>query len=553
MVRIYQAMWGAVTFVLLIACANLANLLLARGVGRSREVSIRIALGAGRWRIIRQLLVESVVLSTVGGACGWWIARWSVRAYVQMAFGAYHSTASPDVYPWFDFSMDYRVLAYLMAISVATGLLFGVAPARRLARIDANGALKSAGRGAVDGRFEKRASAWLVTAEMALAIVLLAGAGVMIRSVLNIYTTDVGVDTANILTTRVELRCDVPFCAAPDDQYRSAGAKISFFERLTTQLEAIPGVASVALASRPPAGGSIRLPYERSGAPEVDERHQPTTSALIIGPAYFRTLGVTLLAGREFTNADGASGLPAIIVNQQFARSHWPSKRAIGERIRLFDGPTPQPWLTIVGIAPEIVQDPTRQLPEALLYVPYRQRPAGAMTVIASTRVPPESLAAPFRSVIQGLDHDLPVFDSQTLATRLAGDYRFNYAVLFSIFAAIALLLASVGLYGVIAHSVSQRTHEIGIRTALGATSGDIFGLVVGQGLIPVGIGLAIGLCASVGVNGILRSTLVNVSPSDPTTLGITCLVLIASAALGCAIPARRATRVDPVVALRQD
>jgi len=469
-----------------------------------------------------------------------------------MAFTAYHPTASPDVYPWFDFSMDYRALAYLLVISVATGLLFGLAPASRLSQIDVNSILKAAGRRAAGGR-GKHLSAWLVAAEMAMAIVLLAGAGVMIRSVLNIYNTDIGVRADVLLTTRVELRCDVPFCAAPDDQYRTADAKISFFERLIAQLAAIPGVDSVALASRPPAGGSTKLSFERGRGPFVDEQHRPTISTLIVGPAYFRTLDVTLLAGREFTDTDGAPGSPAVIVNQQFANEHWLSKSAIGERIRLFEGAAPQRWLTVVGVAPNIVQDPIQRLPEPLLYLPYRQQPAGAMTVIARTHVPPENLAAPFRRAIQALDRDLPVFDSQTLATRLAGDYRLNYAMLFSIFAGIALLLASIGLYGVIAHAVSQRTQEIGIRTALGATRRDILGLVVGQGLLPVGIGLAIGLCASVGVNGMLRSELVNVSPSDPMTLSIACLVLIASAALGCVIPACRATRVDPVVALRHD
>jgi putative ABC transport system permease protein len=457
------------------------------------------------------------------------------------------------VYAWFNFSMDYRVLAYLIAISVATGLLFGLAPASRLSHIDVNSALKSGGRGAVGGGRGRHLSALLVTAEMALAVVLLAGAGVMIRSMLNIYSSDVGVGTANILTTRVELRCDVPFCAAPDDPYRTAGARISFFEHLITRLAAIPGVASVALASRPPAGGSTNLPYELRAAPQVDERHRPTVSTLIVGPAYFRTIGATLLAGREFTDADEASGPPAVIVNQRFASEHWPLQSAIGERIRLFDGTTTQPWLTIVGVAPDIVQDSVRRLPESLVYLPYRQRPAAAMTVIASTRVPPETLAAPFRIAIQALDRNLPVFDSQTLATRLAEDYRFNYAVLFSIFAAIALLLASIGLYGVVAHSVSQRTQELGIRAALGATSGDILRLVIEQGMVPVGVGLTIGLGASVGVNGIVRSALVNVSPADPVALTVTCLVLIASATLGCVIPARRATRVDPVVALRQD
>jgi putative ABC transport system permease protein len=539
---IYGLMWGAVGFVLLIACANLANLLLARGIGRSREISLRMALGAGRWRIVRQLLIESVMLSAMGGVFAWWIAKWGVRTY--------ELTANPP--SWFDhvldYSMDYRVLGYFIATSIGTGLLFGLAPALRLSRLDFNSALKDGGRGATSGGRGKRLSAFLVAAEMALAVVLLAGAGVMIRSFLNIYTADPGVNAANILTM---------FLRLPDDKYPHPEARISFHERLKTRLEAIAGVESIAIANSLPAQGAGRLSYELAGAPPVDEQRRPTLSALVIGPAYFRTLEAPVLSGREFNDADGVSGVPVILVNQRFASQHWPGEDPIGKRLRLFDGNTPEDWLTVVGVTSNIVQnDRTRQEFDPLIYLPYRLQPERGMWVAARTGVHPASLGTAFRREIQAIDSELPIWLGPfTLAERLAGGYRNKgfFGALFLIFAAIALLLASIGLYAVIAHSVSQRTQEIGTRMAIGATPRDILRLVCRQGMLPLGIGLTIGLLASFGVNRVLKAELVQVSPSDPITLAVASAVLVLSGALGCLIPARRAMRVDPVVALRHE
>jgi predicted permease len=272
---IYGSLWGAVGFVLLIACANLANLLLARAIGRSREIAVRMALGAGRWRIIRQLLVESVMLAGLGGVCGWWIAKWSLRIY--------ELRAKAPGYSWIDhvldYSMDYRVLAYLIAISIGTGLLFGLAPALRLSRFDVNTAMKDGGRGSTSGR---RLSTLLVTGEMALAVVLLSAAGVMIRSFLNVYTADLGFRPANIGTMLLSL---------PDSRYPRADAQISFYDRLKKRLEAIPGVESVAIAGYAPAQGATRMQYELEGAEPIAEGSRPTLSAVTVSPDYFRTLG----------------------------------------------------------------------------------------------------------------------------------------------------------------------------------------------------------------------------------------------------------------------
>jgi putative ABC transport system permease protein len=540
---IYLSLWGAVGFVLLIACANLANLLLARALGRSREISVRMALGAGRWRVVRQLLVESLLLSGLGGVFGWWIAKWGVRTW-ELA------SRSPG-YSWFDhvldYTLDYRVLAYLIAISAGTGLLFGLAPALRLSKLDVNATLKDGGSGSTGGARGNRLSALLVVTEMALAVILLAGAGVMIRSWLNTYSADIGVQSEKILTGLPNLSAS---------RYPDATARVSFYDRLQSRLEAIPGVESVALANTIPMMGAARLSYELNGATPVNEQSRPTLSALTIGPGYFRTLGAVVLSGRDFNEADGFSAPRVAIVNQRFARRFWPGENPLGKRFRLFIGNTPEAWLTVVGVVSNILQsDIARPELNSLVYLSWRQMAAEDMNVLVRTSIPPGSLRTIFRNEVHTLDSDLPMFGPFTLIERLQDRYwdKARYAVLFLIFAAVALLLASVGLYAVIAHSVSRRTQEMGIRMALGAAAREMLSLVFREGMLPVGIGLAIGLAASLAVNRVLKAELVQVSPGDPLTLIATSAVLIFAAALGCLIPARCAMHVDPAVALRHD
>jgi putative ABC transport system permease protein len=536
---IYGSMWGAVGFVLLIACANLANLLLARAIDRSREISIRVALGAGRWRIIQQLLIESVTLSGVGGFLGWWIAKWGVRTY-KLAMAAKSS--------WLviDYTMDQRVLGYLIALSIGTGLLFGLAPALRLARLDVNVALKDGGRGATFGRHGRHLSALLVTVEMALAVVLLAGAGVMLRSYLNIHSANMGVDTTNILGGSVDL---------PPARYPHPEDRISFHQRLTARLQALPGVESVATADNLPSWGSPKFPYELAGASLPDDVGRPRLSTLKISPSYFRTLRASLLAGREFNDADVAARLPVAIVNQLFASRFWQGEDPVGKRLRFFEDNIPQPWVTIVGVASNIIQnDLNRQRFDPVVYLPYRQKPGGGAWILVRTRNSSGDLTNAVRREVQALDPDLPLYGPMPIADRMERfwDSRF-YGSLFLIFAAIALLLASIGLYTVVAHSVGERTQEIGVRMAVGAEARDILALVCRQGLLPLGLGLAIGLAASLAVNRVLASALVQVSPADPISLSVASAVLVVSAMLGCLIPARRAMRVDPIVALRHE
>lgn len=537
---LYGSMWAAVGFVLLIACANLANLLLARSMDRSREISLRIALGAGRWRIIRQLLIESVLLSGLGGFLGWWLARWGVRTY-QLAM------ASKESWLILDYAMDQRVVEYLIAVSIGTGILFGLAPALRLSKLDVNAGLKDSSRSSTMGAHGKHLSGLLVTGEMALAIVLLAGAGVMIRSFLKIHSADMGVRTANVAVVSLSL---------PAGRYATPQQRISFFDRLTARLAAVPGVESAAMAESLPSWNTRNLPYELADAPaSVQDSRRPKLPAMKISPGYFHTLGATVLAGRDFNDHDVATSVPVALVNHALASKFWPGQDPLGKRLRFFNGDAPKPWLTVVGVVSDIVQnDQTRQRFEPLVYLPYRQDPGAGTWVVMRTAIPPANLTNTVRRETRALDPDLPMYGPFAMTDRLERfwDNRF-YGTLFLLFAVIALLLASIGLYTVVAHAVSRRTQEIGIRMAVGATGRDILTLVFRQGMLPLGIGLAIGLAGSLAVNRIVKDALVQVSPDDPVTLAVASAVLIAAAALGCLIPARRALRVDPVVALRNE
>jgi putative ABC transport system permease protein len=545
---VFLAMLGAVGFVLLIACANVANLLLGRAVGRSREISIRSALGASRWRVIRQLLVESVILSIGGGTLGWLAAIWGIRTF--------DAAVIPNGKPAFiSFTVDYRVILYVAAVTLGTGILFGLAPALRLSRLDINAALKDGGHGSsiLRGKF---LSALLVVTEMALAVVLLAGAGLMIRSFLKMYNAPVGVQSDNVLSMRMLLR---------DTKYPTPSDQTTFHQRLQDRLASLPGVEVAAITSNMPAGGSIRWPYELEGKPPVDERKRPQTDALVISPGYFDVMRVRPLFGRTFTEADGVSGYPVVIVNKSFGDTFWPNQDVLGKRLRIVTqpvgakngtAPSPQAWLTVVGEIPDIIQnDLGKGQRDPVIYLPYRQQPMRGMTVVARTRVPPGTLGDAFRREVKFLDADLPVFNLRTLDDFLAQrnwPWRV-FGSMFAIFAAIALLLASVGLYAVIAHSVSQRTQEIGIRMALGATGARVLRLIFMQGMRQLIIGLVLGLLAAFGITRVLTTLLIGVSPTDPATFITVALVLCAAGVAGCMIPARRAIRVDPVIALRHE
>jgi putative ABC transport system permease protein len=542
------ALLGAVGFVLLIACANVVNLLLSRAVLRAREVSVRVALGAGRWRVVRQLLVESTLLCLAGGAPGALLGFWGVRLFQQ--------TILPDERAaYLTFPLDFHVLAYLAAITAGTGILAGLAPALRLSRIDLNECLKEGGRGSGMGREGRRLTTALITFEVALAFVLLVGAGLMIRSFLNMARTPVGAQTDHLMSMDILLR---------PTRYPAALSQVAFYDQLLERLQALPGVVRAGMASNLPGDGWTDFQYEREGAPLVDPRRRPETGGVIVSPGYFAMLGIRIVRGRSFTDRDGGNGPPVLVVNQSFAKAAWPGEDPIGKRLRLATrgsrdrsaSPADQPWLTVIGLIGDIVQNDEGQgLHDPLLYLPYRQMPQREMVLAARTVEPPGGLANEFRRAVQTLDPDLPVTDLRTLDQLLwQRTWKWRvYGAMFSLFAGMALLLASVGLYSVIAHSMNQRIQEIGVRMALGATRADILRMVLRSGLRQVLIGLAVGLAGSVALAQLLDSMLVGVSPADPSTLAAVALVLAMAGISGSTVPALRATRIDPATALRHE
>ena len=530
----------AVGFVLLIACADVANLLLARAASRAREISIRIAIGAGRGRILRLLLLESLLLSSVAGLLGWLVALAGLRWFDV-------ATANPTRPSWIDFSMNLHAFTYLAAVSIGAGILFGFAPAFRLAKVDVNSAIKGGGHGAAGSKRGQCLASTLVVFEMVLCIVLLSGAGLMMRSAVNTYTASTGVNASNVLTMLINL---------PEAKYPRNEDQVSFYRRLKMKLESLPGVEAVSLASSMPTGYVQYFPYQLENQAAADPDHRPVTAGLIVGADYFRVMQVRVRRGRVFNESDGISGTPHVIVNETFAAKAWPGEDPIGKRLRLIREQTPQNSLTVVGVVPDIQQNFQRPLDHApIIYLPYGADPPRGMFLTARTTVPPSTLGQAFRKEVQGLDENLPVVGVKTLEQLIANSRIDSavFAVLFSIFAGIALVLASVGLYAVVAHSVSQRTREIGVRMAVGGTARDIVRMVFWQGTRRIVIGLAIGLPLGATLTFALRFLLVGVAPGDPLSLAGAALVLILAGLLGCAIPARRAVRVNPLVALRCD
>jgi len=541
---IYGSLWVAAWFVLLIACANLANLTVARTVGRWRDFSIRIALGAGRGRMMRQVFVESLTLTSVAGVLGWWITKWGVRTWAV-------ETAS--IYQILDYRLDSGTLAYLVAISLASAILFSLPPMGRVLQIGVNSALKSDAPGVTPGLRGKHLAAVLVAGQMALAIVLLSGAGVLVRSLMNVVSAITGVrDPENVLVGVLRL---------PSEKYPSAATSLGYIDRFEAKVRAIPGIQGESVASRIPVYGVNRRTFEIEGRPNPPEGGE-AVQFLSVGSDYFRVVGATAISGRDFNNGDRTTSLPVAIVNQSFAARYSPREEILGRRLRSADPNKPSEWLTVVGVVPNIMQgDPTRRQFKPLVYLPFWQAPTPrAAYFLLRTGVPPERVAQDVRAEIQKLDPDVILKNFTTLKASFAFDpdqmdrahsEMGKYAAVAPIFAVMALLLAAVGLYAVIAHSVSQRTKEIGLRMAIGAAAGHVRKMVLREGMLPVAIGLVVGLASSFAVNRILQSQLVGVSPHDPVTMAGAPVVLILVALLACLIPAQRAMRVDPSAALR--
>ena len=568
--QVMLAMMGAVGFVLLIACANVANLQLSRSVHRSREVAVRIALGATRWRVVRQLLVESVLLGALGGVLGLGLAAVGVRLFDAAVAG------SGKPY-WVVFTFDYTVFGFLAAICIVTGILFGLAPALQVTKTNVNEVLKEGGRGNAGGRRARWLTGTMVVVELALTLVLLVGAGLMVRSFLKLYTIDIGIKTENLLSIRLQLpSTKYPAPAAPAAPAagsaeaaapapRPTDPRLAFYDRLLPRLEAIAGVEAVSLTTSVPPFGAGRRGVDIEGRPaRKPEERAPEVGTVTISPRFFDTAGVQIRRGRAFHDTDGSPGNETVIINEKLAASLFANEDPIGRRIRFAQGqagpgqpPPPVPvWRTIVGVSPTIRHsNPQDAEPPAVMYMPHRQSPPSGASLLVRSRLDAGAIMNAVRTELAAIDPDQPIFTAQTVEQMLAQQtwpYRV-FGSLFAIFAVIALVMSAVGLYAVMAYSVTQRTTEIGVRMALGAAGRQVSWLILKRGLLQMGLGLVLGLAGAFGLSRVLRTLLVQVTPTDPATFTIITVILTAVAIAACLIPARRATRVDPLVALRAE
>jgi predicted permease len=479
------------------------------------------------------------MLGILGGVLGLLLSLWGVRMFALAVAGV----GKPY---WIKFTMDYAVFGYLAAISVGTGILFGLAPALHTSKVDINETLKEGGRGTSGGSRARYLSAVLVIGQLALALVLLAGAGLMIRSFMKVYGMDLGFNRDNILTARFAL---------DNAKYPTPESRAHFHELLLPRLASVPGVESVALVSNLPQGGAPDWQFELEGQAPVEREKLPAVSGLVISPDYFRVLGVQLVVGRAFHASDGLAGKTVVIVNQKFASKYFPKADPVGRRLRLVRD-TQEAWLTVVGVCPDIRQgDPQKVETDAILYVPYRQDPQKSASILTRTKVASATLSSAFRKEVQALDPDLPLYQVSSMREFLATQqWAFLvFGSLFTSFAIIALVLASVGIYAVMSYSVSQRTQEIGIRMALGASTRSIVRLVLSRGMKQLAIGLAVGLAMALAVGRVLTTLLVQITPTDPVTFTSIVVLLAAVGIFACWMPARRAVKVDPLVALRYE
>ena len=537
----YQpALWtllAAVGVVLLIACVNVAHLQLARSAGRQRELAIRAALGAGRGRIVRQLVTESVLISGIGGSLGLLVAAWAIGPLVRLA-----PTAIPRLA---ETRIDPGVLAFTLAVSLATGILFGMTPAISASRPDPQAALGEGSRGSTAGRSRQRFRTLLFVSEVALAFVLVIGSGLLIRSLARLRAVSPGFQAEHVLALDV---------AIPDARYPTDEARALFYRKSVEALRPLPGVESASAVYCPPltgkCWGSIYLLSDRPAPPQAE---LPSAHWNVIEPGYFSTLAIPLRRGRAFTDADRADSAKVVIVNETFARKWWPNGDALGKSVKQGWPKDPTPFREIVGVVGDVRQDglDTPALPE--VFIPWTQNPMSSMTLLLRVNGSPRSVEKAAMAAVRSIDPDQSVSNVTPLTGYLSdsvADRRFT-TLLLGFFAALALLLASVGIYGVVAYGVAERRREIGIRTALGARPADVLALVVKGALRLAAVGILVGGVAALGLSRFLSSLLFGIAPSDPATFGGVAVLLSAVVLAACVIPARSALRVDPNTALR--
>lgn len=530
-------LFGAVFFVLLIACANVANLLLTRAIVRDREFAIRTALGAGRGVLVRQLLTESLLLAFLGSALGLALAAGLISLLRNSGLNLVPRLK--------EVSLDGRVLLFTLGVAIVSGLIFGIAPSLQT-KVNLNDTLKESTRGTTGGAGGRRLRSVIVVAEVALSLVLLISAGLMIRSFVGLLRIEPGFNPEKLLTMQVVM---------PRLRYAEPQQKIGFSEQVFERVKALPGVTAVGSSSGlPPVFNQLRNSFGVEGYQPAGASETMTANEITINNEYFKALEAPLVAGREFDSHDTSNSQKVVIISKSMVRRFFSDGNAIGKRLTFNDGPAPE-WRTIVGVARDLKYSGSLYSEaEDAIYVPYQQFPPGGMYLFVRTQSEPETVAADVRNVVRGIDGDVPVAKMRSMKEVLAESVaqpRF-YAMLLGIFAAIALILASIGLYGVISYAVAQRTQELGVRMALGANTGNIIKLVVMHGLRLAIVGVAIGLFLAFGVTRVFASLLYGINATDPLTFVIMPLLLILITLLACFIPARRATRVNPVTALRQ-
>lgn len=535
---------GAVGFVLLIACANIANLMLARASSRLKEIAIRSALGASRWRVARQLLIESVIVALAGGVFGLLVGQWGISFFKSLA----PAEVANFVPGWHRVGMNPIVLVYTLGLSVVTGLLFGLAPAWQATKPDLVETLKEGGGKSSAGGRQRLRSA-LVVAEVALSLVLLISAGLLIKSFLKLSTTDPGFNSESVLTMQLIL---------PRARYEQPEARAVFYRDLEQRIRSLSGVASAGLVNYLPLGGSNSSDdFLIEGLPTPPRGQEYVGRYRVCTPDYFQTLGIRILRGRGFTGADSETAAPVVIVNETLVRKFWPNADpsvVLGKRFRTSGPPERNPWREIVGVINDVRHEMNGPIqPE--YYLPHAQDPWNAMALVAKTKVEPMALASLVRKEVQAMDKDQPVFSTRSMQeVRAQSVIIYNTSSqMLSVFAALAMLLAALGIYGVMSYSVSQRTHEIGVRLALGASRQHVLKLMIWQGMKLAGLGMVIGLAGALALTSLMKSLLFGVSTTDPLTYGVVVSVLAVVALLACYLPARRATKVDPIIALRYE
>jgi putative ABC transport system permease protein len=535
-----QTLWvlfAAVSFILLIACINVANLQLVRAAERQKELAVRQALGASRWRIVRQMLSESLLLSGLGGACGLLLGSWMLHGLVRLA--------TPQLRQLDKVGLDTTVLMFALCIAIATSVLCGLLPALQSSKTDLQTALKTGERSNSGGGRETMRKALLI-AEVSLSLVLLVGAGLLVRSMYNALNVDLGFDAENLLTMRVRLT---------EGRYDPI-KRCLFYDDCVAQVAALQGVRSVALAHSFPIRGANWSGYFIAADKPVPTRNDLWESDLTpVSPGFFETMGITLLRGRDFSGTDSADSTPVVLVNEALTRRIWPGEDPIGKRLKIGYPEDDEPWREVIGVVNDIKLNGVESEISNQTYLPYQQEARPNVGLVVRTDGNPLAVATSVEQAIHSMDKDLAVYSTMTMDQMLGNSLaqRRLTLVLLSGFAGMALLLAAVGIYGVISFAIRQRTREIGIRMALGARRIDVLRLVIGQGVTSTLIGIGLGLSGAWALTRLMESLLFGVESTDQWTFAGTALLLFVVSLLACWIPARWATKVDPLTALRHE